>query len=151
MLERYKAGLAKARAEEGKQQDRFFVDFNDGVVREQANGIIPPRVEPHLCGLYSTETEAYDALAKYYKGKYEEALSKATKVMYFVSRSDNILMLHDCQPTSLIAGGICGYDYNGYEQTLHSDYLFTTRKEAEAELEKRKDENALEAATRRQV
>lgn len=58
-------------------KDRFFVDFNDGVVREQANGIIPQHVEPHLCGLFSSLQEAYEALAKYHMGKYEEALKKA--------------------------------------------------------------------------
>ena len=80
-LDRYKAELAKARAEEGKEKVKWFVDFNNGVVLEQVNGITQRIVEPHLCGLYSTETEAYWELAKYYSKKTSEAIAKHAELI----------------------------------------------------------------------
>lgn len=129
-IENLKEKLAKAREEE---QRTAWVIINEEVVQIFAHDKTFSN-----CPKYATAEEAYEALAGYYKAQYEVALSKATKVMYFVSRLENIIMLRDCQPTSLIEGGIRGYDYNGYEQTLHSDYLFNSRQEAEAEWERRK-------------
>lgn len=135
-LVRYKAELAKARAEEEvKQKYRFFVDFNDGVVREQANGIIPQHVEPHLCGLFSSLQEAYEALANYYKGKYEEALVKSGKARFVIRCGDKICLVQDVEKAE--GNMVWVSDCDGFSLYVPKENVFSTRQEAEAELKRR--------------
>lgn len=134
-LDRYKEELAKARAEEGKQKDRFFVDFNDDVVREQANGIIPQHVEPHLCGLFSSLQEAYVALADYHKRKYEEALVNSGKARFVISCGNKICLVQNLEKAegNMVWVSLC----DGFLLYVPKENVFSTRQEAEAELKRR--------------
>lgn len=141
-VDRYKAELAKAKEEEDKEQKVWIVDFEEGSVICSAKG----RWE-HSCECYeyeagsdrykpcSTEQEAYEALADYYKGKFEEALKKACDVRYFVING-RVITLHDCY----CDGNFYGYDYDGRPHcSVHKERdIFNTRREAELELERRK-------------
>lgn len=131
-----KSELAKARAEkEVKQKDRFFVDFNDGVVREQANGIIPQHVEPHLCGLFSSLQEAYVALADYHKRKYEEALVNSGNARFVISCGNKICLVQDLEKAE---GNMVWVSHcDGFSLYVPKENVFSTRQEAEAELKRR--------------
>lgn len=131
-LERYKSELAKAKEEEN--QPSWFVDFDSGEVfltwiqdGDDTRNVFP------------TKQDAYEALAKHYKGKYEEALSKAGKINWVVvgKHDPKIYAIFNAKVED---GLLAGVDYDGYRfcPVCHNG-LFSSRQEAEAQLKREKD------------
>ena len=125
-LARYKAELSKAKEEE---EVCWITDSGD--VRKVRKSDYPCYIH------YATEREAYEALAKFYKGKYEEALGKAGEIGYTIFSGTEPRILTVFNPT-MEDGYPVGVDYDGCRFAPVCSGWFNTRQEAEAELERRK-------------
>lgn len=124
-IDRYKEELAKAKEEE---ESCWITD--SGEVRKVRKSDYPCYIH------YATEREAYEALAKFYKGKYEEALIKSGKARFVIRCGDKICLVQDVEKDE--GNMVWVSDCDGFSLYVPKENVFPTRQEAETELERRK-------------
>ena len=140
-LEVLKAKLQKAKEEAEK---KVWVVLGDCAVQISANdGMYDNYIK------YETEQEAHEAIANYYKGKCEEALAKAGKINWVVSSTigvesgDKIFcVINGCLHKDFDGKGwFEGEDTEGNPVNFLGGFrVYGSRQEAEAELERRKND-----------
>lgn len=126
---------AKKRAEETKW--KWIVKYSNGIVFEgmKINWQI---YDTNDYSIHDTKQEAYEALAEYYKGKYEETLAKAGKINWVIvgNFKQKIYTVFNAKVED---GVLVGVDYDGYRYNpICQNGSFNSRQEAEAELKRRK-------------
>lgn len=124
-VDRYKAELAKA-----KEEEEVCWITDSGEVRKVRKPDYPCYIH------YATEREAYEALAEYYKGKYEEALVKSGKARFVIRCGDKICLVQDVEKAE--GNMVWVSDCDGFSLYVPKENVFSTRQEAEAELERRR-------------
>ena len=134
---------SKAQAEEVV----WTVDFDEGTVVRSTKRRWEGSAENYEWSLGSprykpcaTKDEAYEALAEHHKKRYEEALKMVGKINWIVvGESDpRIYTVFNAKEEN---GILVGADYDGYRFCpVCQNGLFSSRKEAEAESERRKKE-----------
>ena len=127
-LDRYKAELAKAKEEEKKAA---WVVLGDCAVQISADDSMYDNYIK-----YETKQKAYEAIANYYKDKYEEALVKSGKARFVILCGDKICLVQGVEKGE--GNMVWVYDCDGFSLYVPKENVFPTRQEAEAELERRK-------------